>query len=825
MSWQSPSAMSGGGGFVGPGGDANGGPQGTEYTLQGVMRFLQTEWHRHERDRNAWEIERAEMKSRIGKLEGDVRTSKRLHESLGKHVRLLEAALKKEREKVRKLTNNEAVEDLRDPKEIARESINSLKSQRPKFDPFGDPDPNAENQSEHRQETERDKSRLYLSKCSQEIAYHVIPSAHPPPDLGDLELSNHVYGNQQLSQQSLEEAYAYIMQQRQKQQTSNMMAREVPLQNHQPIIRHYPDNMSLSRAPSQYSLPATSRDVVDRRAMEQQQLPMTGLEDSKQALENSLRERGSSERQVYDSYGSQAQAEDASRPQQPEEASGDTDGWNFDDPTEQVAPPESIPQRPDVDAFPNANFARQKSPARSGSLSHRRKSSGARRKSEESVDLGSGASPKQDTTFKVRFALRGHLDVVRTVIFTGGGSPSEPEICTCSDDGTIKRWFIPASFGAFGHATNSGSDLDITSYFTHRGHVGAVTALAACSPSQNFSNGGRTIGDGWVFSGGQDASVRVWERGRVDPKATLDGHSDAVWGLCVLPGTAGSIFGDQSSHYGGPDRVILVSGAADGRIIIWAVSGPPQLSSPQAGNRRAGGSRRANSISSGSNFPSSPQPSTATTTPFHYTMVRQIVRTESPSPTCISPLSLAGINFVVSYTDASILVYDTRTGEEIVGMASLETYDGTRSTGVNSVVATTVGFDGSAGLDPSRTLADEEVVHGATGSSGVEGVVISGYEDRYIRFFDANSGQCTYTMLAHPSAIASLSLSPDGRELVSAGHDASLRFWNLEKRSCTQEITSHRLMRGEGVCSVVWSRDGRWVVGGGGDGVVKVFSR
>lgn len=80
-------------------------------------------------------------------------------------------------------------------------------------------------------------------------------------------------------------------------------------------------------------------------------------------------------------------------------------------------------------------------------------------------------------------------------------------------------------------------------------------------------------------------------------------------------------------------------------------------------------------------------------------------------------------------------------------------------------------------------------------------------------------------MLAHPSAIASLSLSPDGRELVSAGHDASLRFWNLEKRSCTHEITSHRLMRGEGVCSVVWSRDGRWVVSGGGDGVVKVFSR
>ena len=74
------------------------------------MRFLQTEWHRHERDRNAWEIERAEMKSRIGKLEGDGRTSKRLQESLGKHVKILENALKREREKVKTLQATAPVE-------------------------------------------------------------------------------------------------------------------------------------------------------------------------------------------------------------------------------------------------------------------------------------------------------------------------------------------------------------------------------------------------------------------------------------------------------------------------------------------------------------------------------------------------------------------------------------------------------------------------------------------------------------------------------------------------------------------------------------------
>lgn len=96
----------------------------------GVMRFLQTEWHRHERDRNAWEIERAEMKSRIGRLEGDLRTSKRLHESLGKHVRLMETALKREREKAKKLSNNEDFEDMKDPKEAARDSISFLKGMR-----------------------------------------------------------------------------------------------------------------------------------------------------------------------------------------------------------------------------------------------------------------------------------------------------------------------------------------------------------------------------------------------------------------------------------------------------------------------------------------------------------------------------------------------------------------------------------------------------------------------------------------------------------------------------------------------------------------------
>ncbi len=90
----------------------------------GVMRFLQTEWHRHERDRNAWEIEREEMKNRIALLEGESRTSKGLRTSLERHVKLLEIALKKEREKTRKINKGESVDHHKESKDVAREEMN-----------------------------------------------------------------------------------------------------------------------------------------------------------------------------------------------------------------------------------------------------------------------------------------------------------------------------------------------------------------------------------------------------------------------------------------------------------------------------------------------------------------------------------------------------------------------------------------------------------------------------------------------------------------------------------------------------------------------------
>lgn len=726
------------------------------------MRFLQLEWHNHERARNAWDIERAEMKAKIAKQEGEVRSAKKLNDQLNKHIRMLEMALKNERNKNKPASSgdNQTKEDEKDakgkngvPSGPGTQKLNTSGGlqflgtdfhvvRNKQFDSH-DLDPDVAELAGDRDGL-REKSKMYLTKCVEEITYLL---ATPPNQLPAPHQSVHgLNGSAYLGHHEPSMEEVYLQQQRQRLQAQLPTAPNTSLPNHpsQNIPSASGTNNMAMQAQQNPQAQMMQRDPPQR------QQHYSGMSDYMQESKMAapLEEPVEKITHTFDSQGHPIPTNEHDNISTPQTTVEDTD-WNFEEPV--VSQPQDMPQepaphrRPDTDLFPSANNIPTKSPPRA--LHSRRKSSETklRRRSDghESRDLNLGQNSRSDPqNFKVRFALRGHLDVVRSVIFTGGGSPSEPEICTAGDDGLIKRWIIPASY-AQQHSMNN--DLDITPYWSHRGHEGVVTSLAACPASASFSTGGRVSGDGWIFSGGQDATIRVWERGRVDPKATLEGHTDAVWTVCVLPTTCGNIFGADSVNYGGPDRILLASGSADGTIKIWAVSAPPQIISPQTGSRRGVGGSRRHSVTSGSNYPSSPQPSVATSTPFHYMLVHTIERATHASPTCISPRAPTGENFVVSFNDATILIYDTRTGEEIIGMASNETYDGTPATGINSVVATSLGAEANMLLDSGRGITDEEgVVHGPTGSSsegGLEGLIISGHEDQFIRFYDANSGK------------------------------------------------------------------------------------
>ncbi|KAL5089649.1 pro11 protein [Trichoderma cf. simile WF8] len=812
-------------------------PQATEYTLQGVMRFLQTEWHRHERDRNAWEIEKQEMKGRIANLEGQARRADATQKALKKYVSILERKIKDQAAQLKGTAVAEDADLAKKEKDRAAKIQEKLQSSSE-----SQPVPGVEGVEVERtdDETQRTELKTFLDQCQSEFMYLMITPANPlppreSPPLPILEDLREAEAFGMPGAQLMERQYQIPMRQG-PNHMQDMNSRQHQGQNSLPPMQQPPSKFAPNAPDMQ---PQMVRAVNEHQQQsifhnsndwQQQQQPQQPISVTTRPVEDGMPRSNHSNETLG---GIEESVELREKPP----AAPDPEGWEFPDgsfpePATGHPPSQTSSYRSDTDAFPNADYL-SKSPSR-GPGTHRRKSSMSKRRGS---DHDIGASQKAESaSFKLRFGLRGHLNTVRTVIFSGGGSPGEPEICTAGDDGMIKRFHIPRLDGNAAASNNAASDLDVTANFTHRGHNGAVLSLAAWSPAPNFSTGGRAQGDGWIFSGGQDSTIRVWERGRVDPKATLEGHTDAVWAICVLPTTLGAVFG-SSSNYGAPDRILLVSGAADGTVRLWSVSAPPQLSSPQPGSTRAasgrGGRVRGNSMSSGSGFSNSPQPTVASNSPFNHTLVHVLSRQDGSkaSPTCITPLGSSGETFVVSYSDAAVLVYDTKTGEQVGYMDSLETYDGSIKTSVNAVVATTIGLDQGNQHHGTNIGGEEDpAMGGPTGGrsmagSGVEGTIISGHEDRFVRFFDANSGQCTYNMLAHPDAISSLSLSPDGRELVSAGHDASLRFWSLEKRSCIQEITSHRVMRGEGICTCVWSQDGKWVVSGGGDGIVKVFAR
>lgn len=131
--------------------------------------------------------------------------------------------------------------------------------------------------------------------------------------------------------------------------------------------------------------------------------------------------------------------------------------------------------------------------------------------------------------WKHRGPYPGHLATIRSVIFI-----SPTMVVTGGDDGTIKRWDLELSK----NGRKQGSIVSLT----HRGHQGAVSALAFDSIT------------GRVFSTGQDQTIRVWGN-EVPPLGQLLGHEGLVWDLAI----------DVPSR-------LLASASSDGSVKIWDIS-------------------------------------------------------------------------------------------------------------------------------------------------------------------------------------------------------------------------------------------------------------
>ncbi len=77
----------------------------------------------------------------------------------------------------------------------------------------------------------------------------------------------------------------------------------------------------------------------------------------------------------------------------------------------------------------------------------------------------------------------------------------------------------------------------------------------------------------------------------------------------------------------------------------------------------------------------------------------------------------------------------------------------------------------------------------ALGQSGK--TVISGGNDRMIRCWDLETGNCVQTLEGHRQAIAALAVSPDGKILASGGWEPGIRLWDLTTGTQIQTLSGH----------------------------------
>jgi WD40 repeat protein len=75
------------------------------------------------------------------------------------------------------------------------------------------------------------------------------------------------------------------------------------------------------------------------------------------------------------------------------------------------------------------------------------------------------------------------------------------------------------------------------------------------------------------------------------------------------------------------------------------------------------------------------------------------------------------------------------------------------------------------------------------------------------------------TLTGHTDAVNRLAITPDGRKVVSASFDRTLKVWDLDSGTALQTLTGHT----DAVKAVAVTPDGRWIVSGSKDQTLKVW--
>uniref|UniRef100_A0A8C2TQ30 Striatin n=1 Tax=Coturnix japonica TaxID=93934 RepID=A0A8C2TQ30_COTJA len=510
-----------------------------QYSVPGILHFLQHEWGRFEAERAEWEAERAELQAQIAFLQGERKGQENLKKDLVRRIKMLEYALKQERAKYHKLKYGT--------------ELNQGDMKPPNYD--SDEGNETEIQPQQNSQLIWKQGRQLLRQYLQEVGYtDTILDVKSKQVRALLGLSSDASEKENRNQEPMVNG------------TEGQIKENPELTDSASLLETF---KFLENAAADFSDEEDEEDIEGR---EKTIIDMLSDSSEDRDTEEALKE--------FDFLVTSDEGDGESR------SSGDGTDWGPNRSKLQ----DMLANLRDVDDLPSLqpSVAPSSRPSSSRLIEHEINrtdevealtfppSSGksfimgtdetlenelglgelagltvANEADSLTYDIGNNTDALRKT-WNPKFTLRSHFDGIRGLAF----HPVEPVLITASEDHTLKMWNLQKTAPA-----KKSASLDVEPIYTFRAHSGPVLCVVMSSNGEQ------------CYSGGTDGLIHGWNttNPNIDPYDSYDpsvlrgafvGHTDAVWGL-VYSGT----------------HQRLLSCSADGTVRLWkATEVAPALS-------------------------------------------------------------------------------------------------------------------------------------------------------------------------------------------------------------------------------------------------------
>ncbi|XP_049686717.1 striatin isoform X5 [Accipiter gentilis] len=540
-------AAAGGGGGGGGGVSASGAAapvsaSRAQYSVPGILHFLQHEWGRFEAERAEWEAERAELQAQIAFLQGERKGQENLKKDLVRRIKMLEYALKQERAKYHKLKYGT--------------ELNQGDMKPPNYD--SDEGNETEIQPQQNSQLIWKQGRQLLRQYLQEVGYtDTILDVKSKRVRALLGLSSDASEKENRNQEPMVNGT-------EGQIKENTMIGKPELTDSASLLETF---KFLENAAADFSDEEDEEDIEGR----EKTIIDTATIVRKRVLSDSSEDRDTEEAlKEFDFLVTSDEGDGESR------SSGDGTDWGPNRSKLQ----DMLANLRDVDDLPSLqpSVAPSSRPSSSRLIEHEINRTdevealtfppssgksfimGTDEALENELGLGelaglTVANEADSLTYDIannkdalrktwnpKFTLRSHFDGIRGLAF----HPVEPVLITASEDHTLKMWNLQKTAPA-----KKSASLDVEPIYTFRAHNGPVLCVVMSSNGEQ------------CYSGGADGLIHGWNttNPNIDPYDSYDpsvlrgafvGHTDAVWGLV----------------YSGAHQRLL-SCSADGTIRLW----------------------------------------------------------------------------------------------------------------------------------------------------------------------------------------------------------------------------------------------------------------